>query len=457
MLTTFQNMQNITESNNQPIKNVGLLNFHGANNYGAVLVAWALQQAITTLGYNVSIINYNPLYYATNKSFDSFRANFLNTTKPYTKEMLIKETSDWDCIIVGSDQIWRLADTDTYMLDWASGKCVFASYGASFGTHDYSGSIPKSEAYRLLQRFDRVSVREFSGIKICREEFNCDAIQVLDPTLLLNPKDYDNLIKNDLEIRNKYPENSYICKAFYSRLNGELAINKSKLIKNYTKSTPIIDAIYTDTGEIRSIEEWLTLIKNAKFILTDSFHACVFSILYHKQFIPFIFKGTNGEERIPSLLNCFKIETNRICHENLDDVIKIVDYKIDYKNVESNRQKLSLQSIEYLQQVLSINPSIKKPYSPLTINNVIEILNKNNVTSSNKELLNLLTWMFININEHNHIFKNTINLKFIKKLKKYLHIKLIIKKIFLKITPLKLQPNLIKLYCKCYNLFIKQY
>lgn len=329
---------------------VGLLNFHFANNYGAVLVPFALKRVIESLGFEVEIINYVAQKFSRQGEFLKFRGKYLNpVSREYSNiEELKTDAENWNKIVVGSDQVWRMFDTNVYMLEWAKGQCSFIAYAASFGHDCYEGSIPKSKACSLLHRFDAISVREDSGVDICKNDFGVPAVQVLDPTFLLSSTTYEKIINRE---KINIPNEPYICGVFLSAKSANY-VNNPNILLSLRSKYKLINAIKGESNNFRSVAEWLGIIKNAKYVITDSFHGTVFSIIFNKQFITLMHEGFNGNARIPSLLKSLGIGMDRIA----DDVNKITldsfNSQIDYGKVNKILQIKRNESFSFLKKAL---------------------------------------------------------------------------------------------------------
>ena len=347
----------------KPKGKVGILNFHFSNNYGAVLVPFALKRTIESMGYSVEIINYIPQKFSGQPAFLKFRGKYL---APISKEFTTKEelegsASDWERVVVGSDQVWRMFQTDVYMLGWASGKCSLISYAASFGHNVYSGSLFKSDACTLLHRFDAISVRENSGVVICRDDFGVDAVQVLDPTFLLSAETYMRIIDTE---KNRIPEEDYVCGIF---LNAQSAtyINNPNVLLDIRSKYKLISPIKDENRQFRPVAEWLALIKNAKYVITDSFHGVVFSIIFNKQFVTLMHEDFNGNSRIPSLLESLGIGLDHIVTSINAITVNSFHNKIDYDAVNSRLTAERHRSWLFLKEALEQKPSIKDPVVPV--------------------------------------------------------------------------------------------
>jgi len=190
------------------INKVGILTYDYSDNYGACLQAYALSEKIKELGFCPKIIrwseHYKDTYGLESNNFKYFRQNYLNRSDLcYTEEELKGEISDCNKILIGGDQVFRNWRTNNelsilrYFGDFVEGKKTLASYAASFGIDFFNGdSILKSKINKLLRRFDKISVRESSGVNILKDTFNIASIEVLDPVFLLRKEDYEKLIKN---------------------------------------------------------------------------------------------------------------------------------------------------------------------------------------------------------------------------------------------------------------------
>lgn len=340
-----------TESQGNPI--VGIMNFHFANNFGAVLVPFALLTVISRLGFNTEIINYAPKEIPPRKDYVEFRRKFLNISSSTrllkSQEELFDYQNRYSKIVVGSDQVWRLFNTSTYMLDYAHGNKTLISYAASFGSSDFN-KLPNKQAISLLNRFDAISVRENTGVDICNNQFGLAAMQVLDPTLLLSIDDYQAIIdhfKPQL-VDGKYVAYSIINKsnkeyvpAFVEKMEQLMNIKFKSLLSKYS------------SNEVNSVGGWLNDIKNSSFVITDSFHATVFSIIYRKKFVCLV-TGANGTDRIPSLLKMLDIDISSRIVDSLDKISpELFDEEIDYDKVFSKLKAYQERSIMFLKNALN--------------------------------------------------------------------------------------------------------
>lgn len=363
------------------MKKVGLLTMPLIDNYGGIIQIAALYHIIESLGfepvlidkkYNLSdskvlikkILSNNPLYkiydfkgYTKRKKkltkIDEFiRLYFVNRTKEiYNEKTLIEECSDLDTIIVGSDQVWRYKyvkrDLNVYFLSFVNSKQKKLSYAASFGVEVWEGDQEsKNVVTKLLQDFDAVSIREDEGVNLVKDRFSLNnAVQVLDPTLLPDRKFYDNLI-NQENLSKKIELFNYVL---------DLNDLKTKFIHDFATNLNLrVDMIHLEedikiSSPKPSLSEWLFHFKNADFVITDSFHGTVFSIIYNKQFVS-IANKSRGVSRFTSLLKQLGLENRLIFEDSISEFdpskLKIIDYDLVKEKIKTLRNN----SIDFLKK-----------------------------------------------------------------------------------------------------------
>nr|WP_321399024.1 polysaccharide pyruvyl transferase family protein [uncultured Desulfobacter sp.] len=356
-------------------KKIGILTFSDISNknYGALLQTYALKKTLQNLGYEPEIINYKKQFNGSRldelkyrlknptiirrieeKSFTQFAKIYLpeRTIRiPYNQLSLLN--SKYSTFIVGSDQVWRHKYTKndgfTYYLDFVGENKKKISYAASFGKDSLNieNDETRSKIEALLKSFSAISVREQSGINICKKEFNIKARLVLDPTLLLKPEDYQNISK---DFHFAPPSNNFIAcmildnSTYIDELCNKISNKKGKKIINITGNDFFIKQ-YVPFGS------WLEHIKKSDTVVTDSFHCAVFAILFNKQFIV-IKNKDRGLSRIENLLDIMGINRNRI-------IMDLVGYDqacsevIRYDLVNNSLELWRQESLSYLESALS--------------------------------------------------------------------------------------------------------
>ena len=344
---TLKNIEKILKLN----KNVAILNHvFTHDNYGALMVAYSMERIVYHLGYYPATIN---VTIPGKSMLDDFKHDFLNLTKTVKLDgdytFLNK---DFKTFIVGSDQVWRNwwkndSVVKKFFLDFADSSKRLISYGASFGLELFEGSGElKSEISELLKAFSGISVREENGLRICKDTFNTQAELVLDPTLLIDVSEYDKIINF---YSNKKIERSILACIIFPK--NEFDTEETNTLINNISSHLNINIEYILNKEI-SVSEWLKAIKDAEYIVTDSFHGLMFSIIYKKQFICLVNKQ-GGASRFYSIAKLLGLE-NRI-FENVKDinVKELLKKNIDYNDVYKKLIPLKRKSIIFLQNALA--------------------------------------------------------------------------------------------------------
>ncbi len=376
---------------------IGILTQPLQFNYGGLLQAYALQKTLKKMGHEVWIINRIPEYqqgkvyrrlskvkyflYLCSELFllrktltevmDMWKVRnlpYLTFVEEYLKpksplldndEKLLKFVckKGFQAYVVGSDQVWRPSYSPNiynYFLDFADNNSIKCAYAASFGTDDWEFTLEETNICKhLLARFNKVSVRERSGIEMCAKYLEHKKVEwVLDPTMLLTVKDYSQLTE-DAHLPNKREAHivSYILDETSSK-KKILDIVQSLLGKevyNAKNGIPFCNESYF-AGKA-SVEEWLYGFQYAEFAVIDSFHGCVFSILYHVPFIV-IANKERGMSRFESLLSVFGLE-DRLVDENFDGTELQEMQSIDWKNVDFHLASFREASFAFLSKALS--------------------------------------------------------------------------------------------------------
>ena len=344
-------------------KKIGILTLPFDPNYGWILQLWAMCHFLLNKGYDVEVIDRrwddkSPsiikkierwVYYHVfcRNFFQFYNREFKRTREIRSYSVMLSNFNDkhYDAVIVGSDQVWRIEHTRgvglNFYLDFLQDKknVKRISYAAYFGKDNWNGtSEEKQSVSQLLKDFDLITVREESGIGICKELFNVEAHHVLDPTMLLRIEDYNAIILNKKECNHKIV--TYILD--YTARKDEIVKIVASILKKdikhlYTKKKRLF-SFYTSVGK------WLYSIKDAEFVLVDSFHGMVFSILFRKQFIV-VGNKARGMARFESLLEQLGLE-NRLINEDCpnNDVIEILHTPINYDNIFNSINKLRSKS-----------------------------------------------------------------------------------------------------------------
>jgi hypothetical protein len=359
---------------------IGIATFQWADNYGAVIQAYALQSYLEKIGNEVHIINYKPSkhpiglkqYLAKTprafiyklekvykkKVFQSFRTNYLNLSSIIIETLDDLKTikDEFNTLIAGSDQVWnpKWLDQeknlwDLYFLKFAGFHTKKCSYAASFGHAELKTmTIEWQEAIRQnLKNFDCISVREKSGVDIVRQlTGRNDAIHVVDPTFLLRKDDYYKLIGQQKKRK------SYLFSYMLHGLNSDSNFLENMVSKELNIKVVKCDANRTSIHKkyiLPTPIKWLGLIREADFIITNSFHAVVFCLIFHKQFIAILIDGELGSmnTRITNLLDEFNLSSRYITARNTKKYY-FDKTNIDWDLIDKKANKLYLSSTQFI-------------------------------------------------------------------------------------------------------------
>ena len=341
---------------------IALLTFWAADNYGATLQAYATIKAFEHCGHEVELVNYvipepprsflkNLMLYPKHLKFEHFRKKYFHhLTRPYKSFDELKAfPPKADCYLVGSDQTWN-PDISVHMakgffLDFGTEKTLKASYAASFGKDLWEDTewIREADAKKALARFDFVSVRETSGVHILKNTFGIDAVtQVLDPVLLFEgyPELVGNVACSDEILLYKLVNSQefyHKCRMIGTQLHLPLrSIGSIRQMKGIRCAYP------------ESLEGWLQRIAGAKYVITDSFHGTVISLLYRQQFVSCV-GDPKRVTRLKSLLEILGLG-DRLMKDS-DDASAILEKlrePIDYDGVQKKLKELRHDSFDYI-------------------------------------------------------------------------------------------------------------
>lgn len=361
-------------------------------NYGGLLQAYALQTILKRMGHEVwtedrreywsvllpmkyngfirCILEKTPIMQVKpswkesliiSQHTDRFIKENITTTPPIygTSKKRFKPYC-FEAYIVGSDQVWRPCYSYgiyNYFLDFTKNKKVKRlAYAASFGTDEWEFSERQTKKCKsLLHKFDAISVREESAIELCEKYFDSKAIHVLDPTMLLDKEDYCRLVEAD----NIPPcEGDVMAYIIDSSEDKNMVVKKIADELNITPFCVMPKSKFRDKGE-RPIEDcvfppvtqWLRGFMDAKYVVTDSFHGCIFSMIFEKPFIAIINKE-RGATRFTSLLKMFNL-SDRAIYSDLEVTSELINQVIDWGSVRSIKERGVKEGLEFLMKNLS--------------------------------------------------------------------------------------------------------
>lgn len=362
---------------------IGIVTFHCSYNYGSVLQAYALQKFLSRYFTEVQVIDYksrNFNIYKLIRKKSLVDVNLLKSDLKYLKKNMIRKKNFWsfihneiplsnrsytyrddlrddleqlnleyDAFICGSDQIWNAVCTGgldpVFFLHFANKEKKKIAYAPSLAHNNFSHDV-EIQLAEYIKALDAVSIREKSGKNILERLGIENVSVVLDPTMLLDADDY-LCISNS-----KFCEKKYIFVYMLENDNESLIYYAKQLSKKnripiyYIHKNTIFPTEFAINYYGCSPYDFLSLIKNSTYIVTNSFHATVFSILFKKQFVTF--KTEKSYSRMVDLLDTLLL-SNRLFHDNIE-----IDTKINYDSVLKKLELMKKPSIDFLINSLSM-------------------------------------------------------------------------------------------------------
>ena len=363
--------------------------FQSQNNYGQLLQCYALQSALRELGHRPYLIRYgfhqkffhwlkaenfftngglHVTYHqfkkwlrsrkdTSERSFDTFRKVHLTKSLRCYNSLaeLQQHPPKARCYITGSDQVWAqllsIDDNKSFFLDFGPHNVKRIAYAPSFAVKDYPSEL-KGKLAGQLRRFDAISVREQSGVRICKE-LGFEASLVLDPTLLLTSEQYRKLMKE--------PQKSNYCFVYQVNVSSKDELcwdvfsaynNKKGFASVAAFANPNYDIDMEFLTGARyvypSIELWLGYICNAAYVLTSSFHGVVFSLLFHKPFAVCLRKEGlfAGNDRVITLLEMMNL-SDRVVQDGMK-AEEVIEKPIDWEKVDAILSQKRNESMVFL-------------------------------------------------------------------------------------------------------------
>ena len=301
------------------------------------------------------------------KEYNDYAKTFSTYTYPFILKNIKRfeanynysniKKNDFDAFIVGSDQVWRPKYfgqgiiSRAYLSFAKKWNVKRISYAASFGTEDWEYTSQQTkECNELLRLFNAVSVRENSAVELCKEHYGVEALHVLDPTMLLSKEDYTTLFEVARTPKSSGSLMCYILDSNEEKENIISQIEKKLYLKAFSVNSKyeVADAPIEERIQ-PPVETWLRGFYDAEYVITDSFHACVFSILFEK---PFIVYGNKerGMARFLSLLSIFGLEDRLIT--NNEEAEKVISKPIDWEKVNTIKHEWQEKSINFLKENL---------------------------------------------------------------------------------------------------------
>ncbi|WMS94894.1 polysaccharide pyruvyl transferase family protein [Pseudoalteromonas sp. HL-AS2] len=368
-----------------------------STNYGGILQAWALQRVLRSMGHepitvdrhynlNSSLIRLyagktkralqniiyrfrgETLYSENLAEIRGHQAKFIDSnihrTKPIFDDQALRQyfsKSRFDAVVVGSDQVWRpkyAPRLETYFLDFLYDDQIDiptkVSYAASFGVSEWEYSECQTKVCKqLIKNFDAVSVREKDAVALCQKHFDVSASMVIDPTLLVNKQDYISEFCQE-GAQNSKGVLTYLLDStgFKQEVKDAVARSLGEECFSRQAASPeqLIKINQLDNYCYPPTNEWVEGFHQSKFVVTDSFHGVVFSLIFEKPFIAIVNPG-RGAARFESLLELVGLKDRLLYPDAKYDIDKLVE-PIDFDDVRRRLDSLQESSFKFLRQYL---------------------------------------------------------------------------------------------------------
>lgn len=359
---------------------IGILTFHCAINYGAVLQAYGLQELLKSMGHEVYVIDYRPDYlqrpyrlffpeavkghgilgnirffvrellafpirYKRRCAFNRFIKKYLHLANLDFQS----EDNDYDCFVFGSDQIWNPQITGGDPIFFGDAPCFkgkkLVTYAASAGSVTALKEIDIEKLKGWLSKFLALSVREKSLSHYLSEDLQLENQWVIDPVLLAGKEVYQEIATSHK------PKKNYLL--FFSLWKNDEALHIARE-KAISEELELIE-MYGMTEVVKnkkvmqclSPDEFVGLFQEATYVVSTSFHGTVFSILFHKPFLCFGFNF--GKSRFHSLLDMLGMQDRLVDISNIEEY---VEKEIDWEHVDSVLAQKRKEAFQFLNQAL---------------------------------------------------------------------------------------------------------
>lgn len=363
---------------------IGILTYHCAHNCGAMLQTYALQNTIKKLGFECEVVDYRPsiitdgykirmrtdgnilkefvhflITHKTQKEkfnlFKEFEEKSLNLSRiTFTKEdEILNAELKYDALICGSDQVWNMdlnGKSKVYFLDFENFKGKKISYAASIGSSIIKNEYV-NEIRNYINKLDNISLRENQGREEIQKLTTKKVYQVLDPVFLMSKKDWKALECQNFKMDYDYAiiyvmEDNKIIDEISEFIATKLELKVICINSSLRKKKHV----YKNISKVGP-KEFVSLIKNAKLVCTNSFHGTSLSIIFKKPFITVAHSSLNS--RLESILNIFNLERHCVnkSFDNVEEFKNVIEHNFD--NIENILTKERNNSIKFLESSLN--------------------------------------------------------------------------------------------------------
>lgn len=345
---------------------VGYVGWWDSINYGSALTSFAMNRTLKNMGKSVIMLEHKGIKPGHDSYGLQFARKFCECSKITSEKDFYRFNKVCDTFVVGSDQLWNwwnIRDNfDFFFLEFAEKGHRKIAYATSFGKDDTD--YPDDKKLRVgyyLSKFDAISVREKSGVALCKNEFGVEATHVLDPVFLCDMESYKEITSISCSEKPKNYLFSYILdptldkidmvKRSAERLGLPYRIAIDALRDNDEGSRKVIENVLSKDSNVLKglrIEDWLSYIAGADYVVTDSFHGFCFSIIYNKNVVAYI-NPRRGKARFESIAATTGLESRLITSAQQIFDRGLLDTPIDYASVKDRLEPEIARSKAWLE------------------------------------------------------------------------------------------------------------
>ena len=361
---------------------VGILGVWSGCNYGSIATYYALNKIVSGMGYSVLMIDKPRISDKRDVELEMthsrrFAHEHYNISKSYRLQDIHALNDQCDIFMMGSDQVWNYGISKnfgkSFYFDFADDSKKKIAYAVSFGHGvDFAPVEERQKISTLMKRFDGISVREADGVKMCRDIYGVEAIQVLDPVFLADRKIFDELAdKSTLKVDEPYIA-TYILDPTPEKVEALQYVSR-KLGYRLVNMLDGLPWLYEENSKklgLESVpnlqvEDWINCFRNSEFVITDSCHGASFALLYDKTFIP-ITNKRRGFSRFKSLADLFGFRDRLVTDpktilEN-ENLLKPMDYEKIHGILKSEKKRCGA----WLKKMLCTTVETKVPVDKCT-------------------------------------------------------------------------------------------
>lgn len=383
---------------------VVIMNYWYAKNYGAMLTCYALYRILEKEGLDVSLLNYipdlfRPLYEGSFAQI--FSEKYMEKTKAcFCYEDLVTLNSCADTFIVGSDQVWNYNiyqehGGNIFQLDFTAPEKRRIACAVSFGGDSWNAPAYETEKFSaLIQDFHAISVREETGKVLLKNKFDIDAEVIGDPVFALSGDEWKKLAGEAPLCVNKY-FTYYILAGGHGDVKIPWIQNVVDIMEEKLGMMPL----GLEFGKGYTVEQWLNYVVNAELVVTDSFHAACFAIIFNKPFV-YLLKNQELYPRLENVFRHYRVDATVVTENDYKEILRDKDvYAIDFQYANKQRKEDEDRFREWL--IAAIHTDVKPVQNVLIRELLLKERKAEESAQKDKDRIALLEQENRNLREHN--------------------------------------------------------